>query len=349
MSNRALAEISRIIIDETQPPQALQQTLDKYSRLCAEITGITPDPGFTRWADDTLLASGVAINPQSAAFCLKDYQRSIVFMRGIYAAILDIKSHTSKDPVNILYAGCSPFASLILPLLTNFKEDDLNLFLLDIHQASLDSVHKLLSHFALDKYKVMLIQGDASCYKHPHPLDLIVAEVMQKALEQEPQFSVTANLAPQLCHSGIFIPQAIHVSLCLAHWKKEKEAFLNGKTKNFEQLHNRLQRHRVADLVSLLPANAASLQNSAIYNNATSKYEIALGKIRIPDVTQLDTFDALLLTNIEVYRQHKLEDYSSEITLPHKCYELSPLLAGAIFNTCYQLGGYPKFEFTAAD
>lgn len=346
MSNQALAEISRIIIDERQPPQALQRALDDYSRLCSQATGIMPDPGFTKWADDTFLAEGVAINPQSAAYCLKDYQRSINYIRGIYAAILDLKRRTPADPVNILYAGCGPFATLILPLLVNFRATELNLFLLDIHQASLDSVRKLMTFFALDSHRITLIKGDACRYRHPQTLQLIVAEVMQKALEQEPQFAVTVNLASQLSDGGIFIPQAIHIALCLGHWKEEKKACLEGKAFFTEHLYSSHLRHLVADILSLTPTNAAALHKQASYSETSGKYEINIGRVCIPDIDRLTTFDALLTTRIEVYRQYTLNDYASNITLPHKCYELSPLRAGTCFRVCYQLGSYPKFEFT---
>ena len=51
---------------------------------------------------------------------------------------------------------------------------------------------------------------------------------MQKSLEQEPQFAVTANLAPQLQANGIFIPQKVEVALCLAKLEDETAAFKRG-------------------------------------------------------------------------------------------------------------------------
>ena len=80
--------ISDTILDETSSPEALREALDAFVASCSEITNIRPDPSFDAWAEDSLLDNGVAINPQAAAHCAIDYQRSVVFIRGVYAAIL---------------------------------------------------------------------------------------------------------------------------------------------------------------------------------------------------------------------------------------------------------------------
>jgi len=53
----------------------LCDALDAFALHCGKVSDIHPDPSFDAWADDSLLASGVAINPQAAAHCVLDYRR----------------------------------------------------------------------------------------------------------------------------------------------------------------------------------------------------------------------------------------------------------------------------------
>ncbi len=344
----ALSDITDIILDESSSTAALQEALDHFALLCSEISGITPDPSFSGWADDSFLAAGVAINPQAAAYCIKDYQRSVVFIRGVYAAIKTAQQRFPDTVIKLLYAGCGPFATLVLPLLVKFRPGELQLHLLDIHQQSLDSVCHLLKQFGLNDHRISTHQGDACHYRHAEPLHLIIAETMQKALEQEPQFAVTANLAPQLCSQGIFIPEAIEVELCLAHWQQEQAMFKRSNTLDVDGLIDRGQRHSLGTLFTLRPEWAASQINQATHNDNTSMLELPLKPVQIPTLEKLASFDVLLLTRIQVFAEYHLKDYEAAITLPLRCHELLPLREGAEYQVCYQFGNYPRFNITRA-
>ena len=111
--------------------------------------GILPDRSFNAWAGDALLKDGVAISPAAAAHCVNDTQRSVVFIRAVYAAIKAAQARFAQAPVEILYAGCGPFATLLLPILGRFEPGELTVHLLDIHQRSLDSVGLLINKLIL--------------------------------------------------------------------------------------------------------------------------------------------------------------------------------------------------------
>ena len=347
MSNTRLSKITHTLLDESRSRESLHDALDDFACLCSDITAITPDASFDAWAEDSFLENGVAINPQAAAFCIKDYQRSIVFIRGVYAAILDAMSRFPGTPLKILYAGCGPFATLLLPLLVKFKSGDIDVCLLDIHQQSLDSVGTLLGALGLDGHKVNLIQGDACRYQHGDKLHIIVAEVMQKALEQEPQMAATANLAPQLCEQGIFIPEQIEVKLCLAHWEDEKALLKDTGRVDGDSLVASGLRHPLGTLLILERASVYELMNSAVFNAHAAVLELKLTSFRLPEIPSIEQYDLLILTRIQVFLHYVLDDYDSEITLPHKCHEISPLSAGPLYQVCYQLGSYPRFNVTA--
>jgi len=344
-----ISSISNVILDKTSSPVALQEALSSFVELCSEITGILPDPSFDAWAGDTLLGNGVAINSSAAAHCAIDYQRSATFIRGTYAAIETLKLRFPKAPLEVLYAGCGPFATLLLPILGKFSAGELRLNLLDIHQRSIDSVELLLTHFGLESHVVRTIREDACHYNHGQQLHLVIAETMQKSLEQEPQFAVTANLAPQLCPGGIFIPQRIDVAMCLADLNYERELFkqstrLDQSVPDFDSL-----RHSIATVCTLTPENAASQIDTARHCADTGAIELRPITVTMPPAANTDRLDAALFTRIIVFEGYRLVDYESEITLPLKCHGLATLTEGTRYRVSYQLGSYPRFNFEYLD
>jgi hypothetical protein len=345
----SLTVISNSILDESSSSRQLRDALDKFALLCGDVSNIRPDPSFDAWADDSLLEDGVAINPQAAAHCVVDYQRSVIYIRGVYAAINAVKTRFPHTVIDILYAGCGPFATLLLPVLGKFTPGTLNITLLDIHQRSLDSVEQLLAYFDLSDHRVQTVRGDAASYQHPGNLHLVIAETMQKALEQEPQFSVTANLAPQLCRSGVFIPQNIEVALCLADLEYEATFLRQSQQIDLKAMECCGKRHPLATVCILSPELAAGQRQKAQYNHDTAKLELAPTLVTIPTLQDLAQLDAALFTRIRIFQQYQLLDYESEITLPLKCHDLAPLVGGQRYRVSYQLGNYPRFNFTQLD
>lgn len=312
-----LNAIARCILDEASTPEALHAAMDDFSRLCSRIGGVYPDRSFNAWAGDSFLASGIAINPRAAAHCVTDYRRSVVFLRGLFAALQAGLERFPSRPLRVLYAGCGPYATLLLPLLPCFKAGELEVHLLDIHQRSLDSVQTLLEHFELSAHRVHTVQADASGYQHPQSLHLIVAETMQKSLEQEPQVAVTCNLAPQLCDEGLFLPQQIDVELVLLN-----EA---------EQTQDPGNYYPVARVFSL---------------DATAPPNLAPRKVTLPSTPGPGPYRACLLTRIQVFGGYRLSPWESEISLPRPCPEIKPVRSGETFEIGYQPGRYPGFKFT---
>lgn len=337
-----LASICNCILEESSSPRALHDALDAFAQMCGDISDIHPDPSFDAWADDALLATGVAINPQAAAHCVSDYRRSVAFIRGVYAAINTLRSRFPGSPLDILYAGCGPFATLLLPLLGKINAGELNVTLLDIHQRSLDSVDLLLREFGLSTPAIRAIRGDACHYRHDKKLHLVIAETMQKSLEQEPQFAVTANLAPQLSADGLFIPQQIEVELSLTDLEYEKK--LVGQSREIDP-GVREKRHPLATVFTLSPEGAVNQLHKGRYNALTKNLELNPTTVTIPSLANNARLDAVLFTRITVFEQYRLEDYECEITLPLQCHELAPLAGGEQYRVAYQLGSYPKFTF----
>lgn len=328
-----LAVLREVILDASSSSKDCEIALDQLALIFSEVGGVAPDPSFDGWDDDSRLQQGVAINPRAAAHCINDYRRSVVFTRGVHAALTELCARQATLPVKVLYAGCGPYALLVLPLLDLFPRGSLELTLLDIHQQSLDSVERLFSRLVATDHEARFVAADACHYQHHAPLDLVIAETMQKALEQEPQFAVTAQLAPQLDAEGIFIPRRVEVELGLP----------------LPQATRPDDRWPLARLLNLEPESAASLLEGAHYSDDSRLQEIDLGVVEIPALPDLARRRATLFTRIEVHGDHHLDFSDCELTLPSPCHELSALTAGVRYGATYQLGGYPRIHLRRID
>jgi hypothetical protein len=338
-----LRSIADTILDESSSQLRLQAALDEYSQLCARVSGIQPDAGFNSQAGDQLLAEGVAIGPRAAAHCITDYQRTVVFIRGVYAAINDSitkqQQRSDRPPLNILYAGCGPFATLLMPLLERFDPGALDITLLDIHAESLASVGRLISHFGLEFYDIATVKADASTYQHHTPLHLIIAETMQKALEQEPQLAVTANLVPQLLPKGVFIPQQVRVQLCLADPASFMTAVSAIAVSSCQ--HKRF----VAELISLNQSHISHIMDTLEKDPGSGSYQVVATELIMPADEGAQGRELFMFTQVVVYGDYTLDDFDAEITLPSGVHDIATPAAGTPFFVAYRLGAYPKFCF----
>ncbi len=334
--------IGNCILDESRSDGDLRSALDAFAALCAEVSDIHPDPGFSAWAGDTLLDTGVAINPHAAAHCVMDYQRSVTYIRGVYAALVELRQRFPGETIEVLYAGCGPYATLLLPLLARFQPGDLSVQMLDIHQRSLDSVHKLLTHMGFGHRAITTLQADACRYQHPGKLHLVIAETMQKSLEQEPQVAVTANLAPQLTPGGIFIPQAIEVSLWLTPSPIRQADDATAKQKLRQPMD---PGYRLATVFTLLPSQIANKLNTAQCDARSCPTVLDPVTVLIPPLASLKQLTPTLITQITVFEDFTLGNYESEITLPMPCHGLPDLTEGDQLRVSYQLGSYPRFDY----
>lgn len=164
-------------------------------------------------AEDSPTETGVVLNPTHAGQCLTEVQRTESFVRGLDQAVCDRLSQGSS-PVHIFYAGCGPFATLILPLTFRYTTEEVQIYLLDYHQQSIDSAQKLLADLGKTNYLAGTVVHDAVTYRFPKDYrpDILLSETLQRALTQECLVPIVRNLLTQLPSTTILIPQEIRVS-----------------------------------------------------------------------------------------------------------------------------------------
>ena len=285
-----LQRATRTIIDEPDNLGGIYKIIHELHAVYAEQSGVTAGDIID---DDIMLPSGKAVSTIKAAHCLLEFQRTAVFVRGIYKAVSKLKVDFPLETIHILYAGCGPYATLLTPLVALFNPSEIAFTFLDINQVSLDAVKRMYDRLSLSEYIKAYICADATMYKIPEgtTVHMAVSETMLNALMKEPQVAVMQNLIPQLPLKALFVPTKITINAKLLDLKEEQRSTTAG----------------------ILPRRIGL---GEVYTISRTQYATPQPvTFRIPD--KIDDFKTLYLhTRIETYGDEVLIDYQCSLTNP---------------------------------
>lgn len=286
---RALGTI--LLNRDAYPGEQRQAALELFDVLAEAICldDITPSEIDLQ---DTWLDSGRAISPREAARCLREYARTVKFMQGVQAAVDDVRQRFSGETIRVLYAGCGPFATLVLPIVHLWPAEQVQFTLLDIHQRSLDAAREIACKLGVENSISEWVLADASQYKiksdqRPH---LLITETMQQALRDETQVFICKNLVPQMYPGGHLVPECIDLLASLIN--VDNEFGMEGTTQE------RIELGRVMRL-----------------DQTTAPVGGECAHIKWPTQIPL-RMNAFIRTRIQVFGDIVLEDRECSISLP---------------------------------
>lgn len=332
-----LQQITRDLLLDDNPGSLRAAALELHA-LFSGLGGISENSLDEVDNACTILPTGLALAPNSAALCTLQYARTAKFLRGVFSAVEVAKERFPSQPVEILYAGCGPLAPLAIPLMTRFTPEQIQFTLLDIHRRSLDCAQRIVEAFGFDAYVRDYVEADAAVYVHPekYPLAIVISETMQRALMKEPQVAVTLNLVPQLRHGGILVPERISVEACL---------FDPGSEMQLMSDDSGVVRPEVRERVRIALSTLLELDIEAVPRLRGSGFSEV--RITLPPVTE-PPLRLMLRTGVTVFDSIFLGDYESGITYPYLGKDLDSLKPESMAVFRYRAGSMPGFEVEQA-
>lgn len=324
--NDDLDNIVTTLLNSDHPGELLASANELF-QLFTSITSLN-----TQSITPVQLVTGRAISPIEAARCVLDFQRTTQFLRGIQLAIMKLQSRTNK-PVEILYAGCGPFAPFAAMLATQFPYEQIRFSLIDIHAESIELAKHLFQQLGFDKHVNEFVQTDIATYSFQRDFDLIILETMQSALSKEPQLVNTWNLCQQLKAEGIFIPEKIQVTASLYDSSTEFN-FSPAGANSYSS--SRVRR----DLGTLLTLTSSS-------RRTTESEFLEPVTIQIP--VDASNPGLMIRTRLNIFDNIVLGDYDSGITSPVIVQDFANHKSESTIQFQYSFGREPGFRYRWGD
>jgi hypothetical protein len=319
-----------LLCAETSPRELSQAAFDLHDCLSSPVRDVVRLEDVAVPA--TSLPDGIAISPVAAAACLKDPVRTVVFLRGVDAALTESLRRFPGETIDVVYAGTGPLAPLVLPLLPRFADAPLRFTLVDVHPDSVAATRIVAAHFGVTSAIDAFVIGDATRYEHPRGRRLhgLVSETMQAALAREPQVAITRQIAPQVVPGGFIVPESVRIDLLLA----DAEAW--G--------HESRDEREVDDLAFV--QTLFELRSGVQLLPLDSERCLPPVRVRLPSDPSLSKRIALYGTSIVTFGDHAIALGQSGLTLPLVAEELMPLQPGTEWELRYQVGPSPRFLAT---
>lgn len=319
------------LLDPGRAPLEHRNAAHAWCAWALERLGIEADqidPVGAVCAQPTRLSAGEAISPQRAVLCLREQQRTAVFLRAVDAAVRAARRKFPGETIHLVEAGCGPAAPLALSIAARYAPEEVQVTLLDIHASSLAGARRLAEELGVARSIRGTICGDATAVRfaeaeRPH---VIVAEVLRRTLKAEPQVAVTRALVPQLRAGGFFLPERIEVGPGFVRRAGSEHAWQIEALAPAFTLDVRAVKSLVADDAGRLPEQSVPVP---------------------PHVAG----ELHLLTRMGVFGGHTLGDFECSLTMPERLRELPAdiAVAGGGLRFAYEISPDPGLRLLGAE
>jgi len=329
--NERLREVTLKIVSRERPLHSLIAETGKLAGLLVERSDFHIEAGRDIASGETRTDNGLAISPTMAALCLREPVRTAAFIRGAAQAIRDKCSVTDR-PLRVLYAGCGPYAPLVIPLMSLFPSRMAQYTLLDLHARSLESSRAIVHALGFSGHVSGYVHEDACSYSipdHQKP-DIIISETMNACLDKEPLVAIACRLLDQ-APDAVILPSRVGIDACLMDVSKEFRLLESDHVGELPKpRRDRVFLGRVFEL------NAENARSWASMNVD----RLPANRIFIPSPLE-ERYQAMLLTRVQVYGKIELRDYDSSISCPRPVRGAMPIRGGEVLQFYYRLAQEP--------
>ena len=327
-----IEEIRQQIINvlfEDNTCEQVQHTLQRIYFLLESMLSVFDD------GKDGRASTGICITPATAASCLLSYRRTFAYWQALKLAL---EGFPPEQEIKLVYPGCGPFATLVLPVLFAVFPRRLNITFIDYHQSALDSLQQRILAIGNPHIKCQFICGDATGWQPNTGIDILILECMLKGLDDEGQVSLVNHFSPFLNPQTCLIPQEIEVK---ANWIDMPAELSycqaqcdNGKLPEAKQL--RQYRVAIGDVFKLDKTTYQKVRGNQI---ACSE----LNWVERPD----SHYHFALTMRLRLLADIWLEEYADGITSPFlpKIQQADDKCAKSNLSGYYHTGLHPGFVF----
>lgn len=348
--------LSEITAPHTQLVKTFENMYDQ-AVLSMAVAGLSQE----QLTHQYISATGLIMSPYNCKHTIKDIYRIKGYARGLNKAIQG--QLKNKPSINVLYPACGPFAPLLLPLLSYYKEtqtykpSQIRVTLVDIQPGAILTLKQLVSDLQLEEYISLIEEADATVFEPENTIDLLVLEAMQHGFTKEGQLSIAKHLVKYLSIDGWMIPQNVSVKGMMV--VGETEFNQQWKTQEFSHssnVANEAQQDRV-ELGEILKINKSTLLEMHELELEGGIKVIPANQIVLPKgVEDMSKRIFAVYAHIETFAQEEVGQYDSGITHPRpdnsvyidlkpKDIEHTHFVAssGDTIQFYYQLTGLPGF------
>jgi len=320
-----LRDLTQMILDHGRAVQTLRTPVRELKNILQNATSNFEQLQEHIDEGQIFMSNGLAISPTMAAMCVDDFVRTVQFIRGTHAAILESRKRYPDRTVRVLYVGCGPFAALVTPLLSIFPSSELVVSLIDVNKRSLDSARTVIETLGLADSVERFENADASLIDLSGQAcpDVILLEILRALLEAEPQVAVSRHLIQQ-SPDALLVPERINIRLTLVDQSKEF---------SFEDEVPKRDRVELGSVFSLDRPSISSW-------HPDERSLLPAATMQLPEYDE-SRYEPMLFTNIQVFGEHSLADYNSGLSLPKRLASLGRFEPGDIVKFGYMLGKNP--------
>lgn len=329
-----LTTIAQVLFRKEIDYLDLTSALNAFKALCLEVSELDLESPENR--ENIALPNGKAIGPTWAGMCIDDLMRTKRFLMGIKKAVSSCSKTKENGTVHILYTGTGPFATLVLPLISEYGPEDIQFTLLEVNPVSFKSVQRVFDRLGANDYVKETIRCDASKVQleDAEQFDIVIIECLQHLLAREPQVAITCNLIPQLREDVVLIPEEISLYPVLVDMSMRQKHMLGDQNIAPSDYYKRMPP------VFTIHKDAVRQWNDE-ERNADLSFPEMTTKLTSED-TRFST--VALATDIKVYKEELLTMDNSGLTVPKViAYMDAPDEVKAV-KTQYVLGKSPQLK-----